>query len=134
MARSRMLISLLLGLALLAAMSCAFAEAGKTLAREPGDPNAAKPLPMNAPLNPIFKAAAKKYNIPLDLLLTLGWFGSNFENLGTAPTIEGGYGIMALRDNILGSDTLVLGASLIGQPVETVKTDLRPTSMPLRRS
>ncbi len=123
MARSKTLISLLLGFALLAAMSCAFAEVGGTLARVPGDPSVAKPLPMGTQLNPIFKAAAKKYNVPLDLLLTLGWFGSNFENRGDAPTIEGGYGIMALRDNILGSDTLVLGASLIGESAETVKTD-----------
>ncbi len=123
MARSKTLISLLLGFALLAAMSCAFAEVGGTLARVPGDPNVAKPLAMGTQLNPIFKAAAKKYNVPLDLLLTLGWFGSNFENRGDAPTIEGGYGIMALRDNILGSDTLVLGASLVGASPETTKTD-----------
>ncbi|HET6454430.1 MAG TPA: peptidoglycan recognition family protein, partial [Armatimonadota bacterium] len=127
MVRSRMVIALLVGLVLLAAACCAFADEENsplTLAREGGDPNVSSPLPMAVELNPVFEAAAKAYDVPVELLLTLGYFGSNFENRGAAPTIEGGYGIMALRDNILGGDSLILGAKLIGSTVDQVKTNV----------
>lgn len=79
--------------------------------------------PWTVPLTPVFESAAKKYDVPLSLLLTLGYIGSNFENRGGAPTIEGGYGVMALRDNTLGGKSLADGAALIGTDVTTLKTD-----------
>ena len=39
---------------------------------------------------PMFESAAAKYSVPLPLLLTLGYYGSAFENRGSAPTIVGG--------------------------------------------
>lgn len=76
-----------------------------------------------APLMPIFDSAAKEYNVPLPLLLTLGYFGSAFENRYGAPTIEGGYGVMALRDNKTGGNSLIAGASLMSTSTETLQID-----------
>ena len=75
------------------------------------------------PLMPIFDSAAKKYNVPLPLLLTLGYFGSAFENRYGAPTIEGGYGVMALRDNKTGGNSLIAGASLMSSSTESLQLD-----------
>ena len=76
-----------------------------------------------APLMPIFDSAAKQYNVPLPLLLTLGYFGSAFENRYGAPTIEGGYGVMALRDNKTGGNSLIAGASLMSSSTESLQLD-----------
>ena len=58
-------------------------------------------------LMPMFKAAAAKHDVPLPLLLALGYFGSAFENRADVPTIENGFGVMALREkNFWKSDTL----------------------------
>ncbi len=77
----------------------------------------------DAPLSPALAAAAAKYRVPLDLLLVLGRMGSGFENRGAAPTIERGYGVMALRRNQTGGDSLDLAAALTGIDSEQLKTD-----------
>jgi len=74
------------------------------------------------PLMPVFEEAALDYDVPLDLLLALGKIGSSFEDRGVEPTLEGGYGIMALRDSEL-SDSLKLAAKLLKLDTETLKTD-----------
>ncbi len=79
--------------------------------------------PWPEPLQPIFEASAARHNVPVELLETLGFFGSGFENRGDAPTIEGGYGVMALRQNDQGGDSLALGATLTGVPEATLKVD-----------
>jgi hypothetical protein len=66
------------------------------------------------PLNPAFVAAAEAYGVPAELLITLAKTGSAFENRGDVQTIEGGYGLMALRDNEYGSKSLDLAAQLTG--------------------
>ncbi len=76
-----------------------------------------------APLGPVFEAAAATYNVPQDLLLVLGEMGSRFENRGTEPTIEGGYGIMGLRANAMGGDSLSLASNLTGTDAEQLKVD-----------
>jgi len=79
--------------------------------------------PWAGPLMPLFEEAAARHDVPLPLLLTLAYFGSAFENRGDAPTIEGGYGIMALRDrNAWGSDSLGEGAELVKIPRGQLKT------------
>jgi len=73
---------------------------------------------------PDFERAAAKHDVPLPLLLTLGYFGSHFENRGDAPTIEGGYGVMALRaNNVWHSDSLGEGAGLTKVPKERIIVD-----------
>lgn len=85
------------------------------------NPNATE---WTTPLLPIFESAAKDYNVPLPLLLTLGYYGSAFENRFGAPTIEYGYGVMALRQNKLGGDSLAVGATLVGAAsAEAVQLD-----------
>jgi N-acetyl-anhydromuramyl-L-alanine amidase AmpD len=85
-----------------------------TLARfGPGQPSVQLDVaPNSTQLGPAFAKAANQYNVPLPLLLTLGYMGSGFEYRGDAPTVEGGYGVMALRDNILGADSLSLASPL----------------------
>ncbi len=86
-----------------------------------------KTEPWSKDLMPDFKRAAEKHDVPLPLLLALGYFGSRFENRGDAPTIEGGYGVMALRDNNMWkSDSLGEGAGIMKAAKQKIKVD--PTS------
>ena len=99
--------------------------AGAAVAQEPNLPGSldyqsgfGSATPVNkidwsGPLTPIFEAAAAKYHVPLPILLTLGYFGSAFENRGDAPTIEGGYGVMALRKNNTGGTSLAEAVALL---------------------
>lgn len=75
------------------------------------------------PLMPMFEEAAARHDVPLPLLLTLGYFGSAFENRGDAPTIEGGYGVMALRENKITGKSLAEGEKLTKTPKEKLKID-----------
>ena len=75
------------------------------------------------PLGPVFAAAAVEYRVPLELLLVLGQIGSGFEDRGAVPTVEWGYGVMALRRNKMGGDSLDLAAALTGIDSEDLKTD-----------
>ena len=85
-------------------------------------PAAAEALPWSYQLRPIFQSASAQYNVPLPLLLTLAYYGSAFENRGSYPTIEGGYGVMALRKNDLGGKSLSEAAALIGATEDDLKT------------
>ncbi len=62
----------------------------------------------------VFAEAAAAWDVPVELLLTLGWMGSGFEDRGDQPTLEGGRGLMALRSNAWFPDDLSLAADLIG--------------------
>ncbi len=79
--------------------------------------------PWGYDLGPIFEAASAKYQVPLPLLLALGHFGSAFENRGDSPTIEGGYGVMALRKNEMGGASLAEAAALTAVSEEDLKTN-----------
>jgi hypothetical protein len=76
-------------------------------------------------LGPIFDQAAKTYNVPRELLLALGKIGSAFENRGDQPTIEYGYGVMALRNNPWGGESLLTAAQLLHVSADTIKSDPR---------
>jgi soluble lytic murein transglycosylase-like protein len=77
--------------------------------------------PPFGPLKPLFEQASAEYGVPEKLLLVLARMGSGFEDRGSAATIEGGYGLMALRDNEWGGDSLILAAQLIGADAERLK-------------
>lgn len=82
--------------------------------------------PWNQPLLPLFEEAAAKHDVPLPLLFALAYFGSAFENRGDAPTIENGYGAMALREsNRWGSDSLGEAAAL----AQVSRTELKTSPM-----
>lgn len=81
------------------------------------------PPPWTEPLMPAFVQASQDYHVPVDLLLALAYFGSNFENRAFAATIEKGYGLMALRINALSSESLAEAASLTGASVDDLKLD-----------
>jgi len=70
----------------------------------------------------VFEEAAAAWDVPVELLLTLAWMGSGFEDRGDAPTLEGGYGLMALRSNEWFPDGVDLAAELVGvDPVRVVE-------------
>ena len=79
--------------------------------------------PWQQQLMPLFEDAAAAYNVPVDLLVTLAKIGSGFENRGQAATIEGGYGLMALRQNDLGGDSLARPPHLTGATAEQLMED-----------
>lgn len=81
--------------------------------------------PWPEPLNPVFDDAVSAYDVPRELLISLGFMGSAFENRGDQPTIEYGYGVMALRQNHWGGDSLPAAAQLLGHASEELKTDPR---------
>lgn len=94
------------------------------LNQDAGDPAVLKAAAeWQAPIAPMFQQAAEYYNVPADLLLTLAKMGSGFENRGQAPTIEGGYGLMALRQNELGGDSLQLASQLTGWTTDQLIAD-----------
>ena len=111
---------------LLILVSCVFATADPDDERMPQDLRSlaiTDTKPWSRPLMPVLQAAARKYDVPVALLLALGYFGSNFENRGGAPTIEGGYGVMALRDNWHGAKSLVHGATKTASTAHILKID-----------
>ena len=114
MARPKVPIPLLVGFILLVATSSVFAQQD-TDYKTDGDfpvPTNVQKVTWSGPLTPVFQNASSKYNVPLPLLLTLAYFGSHFENRGDAPTIEGGYGVMALRQNDNGGTSLADAGTL----------------------
>jgi N-acetyl-anhydromuramyl-L-alanine amidase AmpD len=74
-------------------------------------------------LNPILDTAASTYNVPRELLVTLGYLGSAFENRGDQPTIEYGYGVMALRQNTWGGEGLTVAAKILNTTGDAIKAD-----------
>lgn len=79
--------------------------------------------PWSEPLNPLFTTAASKYDVPIELLLTLANFGSGFENRGSVPNIGGGYGVMGLTDNVVGGESLREASALTGIAYNTLILD-----------
>ncbi|GEM_PF-948169 len=123
MQRSGTLIALLVGVALLVA---AGAPPGYCEDSAPSEAllHPKKVEQWTEALMPAFERAAQKHNVPLPLLLTLAYFGSAFENRGDAPTVEGGVGVMALRDNnFMGADSLGEAANLTKVPKGHLKTN-----------
>ena len=105
-------------LLLLLACGMAFADVGEPTAEFP---TPAEAQPWGYQLGPIFQSASAKYHVPLPLLLALAYTGSAFENRGGAPTIESGYGVMALRKNAYGGTSLADAAKLISVSEEDLK-------------
>lgn len=96
-----------------------FAGAGRALAR-----------PRGSSLMEEFRAAARQYNVPVELLMAMGWVNTRWEM--PPPHVSeyepgnlhgtGIYGIMALVQNP-SADTLGEASRLTGIPEETLKRD-----------
>ena len=118
---------LVIAFALAMIANAALAEPMPTLAKQSGQGTelfaAANIDPLSVALTPAFEAAAAKYDVPVELLETLAYFGSGFENRGAVPNRDGGYGIMALRDNILTGNSLSDAVKLTGIPRGKLITD-----------
>jgi N-acetyl-anhydromuramyl-L-alanine amidase AmpD len=98
--------------------------APQELAHDTVDPALLKAAPeWQQSLMPLFQQASDAYAVPMDLLLTLAKAGSAFENRGTAATLEGGYGVMALRKNDMGGNSLELAAQLTGTTTDQLMAD-----------
>ena len=75
-----------------------------------------------------FEAAAEKYDVPVELLLAMGYVNTMWEMPAPSPFDpedlhgSGTYGILQLR-RTPSEDTLGRAASLTGLPVEELKTD-----------
>ncbi|MFC7648681.1 N-acetylmuramoyl-L-alanine amidase [Streptosporangium lutulentum] len=74
------------------------------------------------PLADAFTRAAATYEVPRDLLVTLGYAETHLDGHDGAPSASGGYGVMHLVSSPAGR-TLERAASLTGQPVAALKTD-----------
>ncbi|MFI6452708.1 N-acetylmuramoyl-L-alanine amidase [Streptosporangium amethystogenes] len=74
------------------------------------------------PLADAFTRAAATYEVPRDLLVTLGYAETRLDGHGGEPSASGGYGMMHLVSNPT-VHSLEQAAKLTGQPVSTLKTD-----------
>ncbi|MFC7642362.1 hypothetical protein ACFQX6_16450 [Streptosporangium lutulentum] len=73
-------------------------------------------------LDSAFARAAATYEVPRDLLVTLGYAETHLDGHGGAPSASGGYGVMHLVSSPA-SRTLERAATLTRQPVAALKAD-----------
>ncbi|MFJ2031829.1 N-acetylmuramoyl-L-alanine amidase [Streptosporangium sp. NPDC087985] len=74
------------------------------------------------PLADAFAGSAAAYEVPLDLLVALGYAETHLDGHRGEPSASGGYGVMHLVSNPT-VHALEQAAKLTGQPVEALKTD-----------
>ncbi|MER5625748.1 N-acetylmuramoyl-L-alanine amidase [Streptosporangium sp. NPDC002544] len=74
------------------------------------------------PLADAFTRAAATYEVPRDLLVTLGYAETHLDGHGGEPSASGGYGMMHLVSNPT-VHSLEQAAQLTGQPVSALRTD-----------
>ncbi|MEV4751518.1 N-acetylmuramoyl-L-alanine amidase [Streptosporangium sp. NPDC049248] len=74
------------------------------------------------PLADAFTRAAATYEVPRDLLVTLGYAETRLDGHGGEPSASGGYGMMHLVSNPT-VHSLEQAAKLTGQPVSALKSD-----------
>lgn len=60
------------------------------------NPTAAKPG--SGPVSGAFSAAARKWNVPQQVLMAVGWVESHWDQRGGTPSTDFGYGIMHITD------------------------------------
>lgn len=80
-------------------------------------------------LEDIFKSSAQKYNVPADILKSIAYAETRFQNVIPSGENENGmphaYGIMGLRNDDWFGHSLVVGANLINAPVDEVKVNVK---------
>ncbi|WP_433238091.1 N-acetylmuramoyl-L-alanine amidase [Streptosporangium sp. CA-135522] len=84
-----------------------------------GQPASAAPA---GPMTDAFASAAAAYEVPRDLLVTLGYAETHLDGHSGEPSASGGYGVMHLVSNPI-SHSLERAAALTKQPVSALKAD-----------
>lgn len=92
--------------------------------QEPTDAEIAAAQAQNAEtrLGPAFQAASTEFDVPVDLLLAVGYVETRWTHNAGLASIDGGWGVMHLVRNEY-ADTLGEAAALLAVDVETVKSD-----------
>jgi hypothetical protein len=111
-APARWLAALLLGLAV-------FSLTASTAPAQTKVSGATQPAASTSTVATSFQAAARHWNVPLELLMAVGYVESHWEQRDGAPSIDMGYGIMHLVDGPGG--TLERAASLTGLSGEAIR-------------
>lgn len=110
MPRSRSCIVLLLLLVLAAYEPRSFSSAESARAQTAGQ------------LNVAFQQAATEFDVPRDILVTIAYIETRFDDHDGKPSIDNGYGLMHLAQNP-SVDTLGRAAALLGVSQQVLKTD-----------
>ncbi|MEV4757096.1 N-acetylmuramoyl-L-alanine amidase [Micromonospora sp. NPDC049559] len=79
-------------------------------------------VPAAGPLGAAFDTAAKRYDVPRDLLAALGYAETHLDGHGGAPSASGGYGVMHLTSNPK-TRTLDEAAARTGLPTALLRAD-----------
>jgi N-acetyl-anhydromuramyl-L-alanine amidase AmpD len=74
------------------------------------------------PVNQAFADAAAEFDVPRDLLVTIGYAETHFDNHNGAPSMANGYGMLHLVENNQ-ANTLGLAAHLLGVTPDVLKTN-----------
>jgi hypothetical protein len=74
------------------------------------------------PLNHAFQQASKEFDVPRDLLVTIAYAETHFDDHAGQPSVDNGYGLMHLVENSQ-THTLTQAAALLGVSPEVLKTD-----------
>jgi N-acetyl-anhydromuramyl-L-alanine amidase AmpD len=75
-------------------------------------------------LSVAFQQAAQEWDVPRDLLVTIAYAETHFDDHDGQPSVDNGFGLMHLVDNPQ-TQTLVRAARLLGVGREILKTDSR---------
>src|SRR6476660_5431665 len=76
----------------------------------------------SGPVSQAFSAAARKWNVPQQVLMAVGWVESHWEQRGGAPSTDFGYGIMHITDRPDG--TMARAMQLTGLTKDQVRADI----------
>ena len=78
--------------------------------------------PGTGPLAQAFASAAQEFDVPRDLLVTIAYAETHFDDHTGAPSVDNGFGLMHLVDTPA-VQTLGQAARLLAVPTQTLRTD-----------
>ena len=84
------------------------------------DISSSKPLPKSI-YNNYFEIASSRYNIPVEIIKTIGYVESHWKQRPDKPSRDNGFGIMHLTDNQT-NNSLMLSSVLTGFSINSLKT------------
>lgn len=107
----------------IAALFVAVAALALTIGATPATPTGAQTepkQPQQATITGAFEAAASRWDVPVQVLMGVGYVESRWEQRDGRPSLDNGYGIMHLVDGQGG--TLERAADLTGLSAEAIRT------------